>query len=67
MNKIVVGLIGLGVGFLIGLAVAWQPLLLDRLYQDFNWFEMSEDGSYQGETSDGVWINGCIKEALCQD
>jgi len=65
--RFLLGMIGLLIAFTLGVVVAWQPLTLERIYEEYNWFEMYEDGTYQGELTDGYWVQGCIKGAICED
>ena len=67
MNKLIVSLVILTIGFAIGIYVAWQPLPMERLYRDFNYIQVYEDGSYRAEGRDGVPVTGCIRNAICQD
>lgn len=40
---------------------------LDRTYKAYNHMKIYEDGSYTGEDRNGVAVNGCLKDGLCQD
>ena len=53
--------------FLIGVYVTWQPHTFNRMYEEFIWFQMYEDGSYVAETVDNTYIRGCIVGAICND
>ena len=40
---------------------------LETVYSQYNHIRIYEDGSYEGETINGVPVKGCIEGALCSD
>jgi hypothetical protein len=67
VDRILIGTLILGVGFFIGVLVTWEPLQLERLLKEYNHFQMYEDGSYVGETKEGLKTTGCIVGGQCKD
>lgn len=55
-------------GLVIGFAIAFVPTSpLEDIYRGYNTITMFEDGSFIAETTDGKLIDGCVKNAICND
>jgi hypothetical protein len=65
VDLVIVSLVGLAIGFFVGLAIAWQPLPLERLHGDFKHVELYEDGSYTVRSWDNSSTMGCLPQAQC--
>ena len=40
---------------------------MEEVHKAYNHIRIFEDGSYEGQTSGGMKVTGCITGALCQD
>lgn len=67
LNRIGITLVIFGIGFMVGLVIAWQPLPMEKIYEDYNSIQIFEDGSYKGKTRAGIEETGCIIKAQCND
>lgn len=67
INRILIGLILVAVGFTAGVLITWQDTPMEQLYKDYNHIRIHEDGSYEAETRDGIRESGCILKAQCND
>lgn len=67
MKGIIIATLAISVGFLVGMRVAWQPLPMERIYKEYNHMKVYEDGSYLGETREGIAVDGCLQIALCNE
>lgn len=47
--------------------IAGNEGALPQVYKGYNHIRIYEDGSYEGETVEGVPEVGCISGALCED
>lgn len=65
INRLLIAVLLMGVGFIAGVLITWQPLPLERIYEDYNHIRIHEDGSYGGETRQGFDVVGCIPGAPC--
>lgn len=66
MKAVIIALAIIG-SFFIGMKVAWQPLPMERIYKEYNHMRVFEDGSYVGETRQGIAVDGCLQIAICNE
>lgn len=68
VDKVLLSTLLVGVGVLVGMVLAWQPIdPLERVYQQYNHVRLYEDGSWEGESREGVRVHGCVPDAQCND
>lgn len=64
---VILAIAGIGVySYLMGVYDVKRDIL-PEIYGQYNHLTMYEDGSYVGETMQGVGFSGCIKGALCDE
>lgn len=69
MTKLLIYLVGMvvGSGIMLVIVECRQSTAMVELYSDYNHFTLYEDGSFTGQTIEGIDIEGCILSALCND
>lgn len=69
MNKLLIYLVGMVVGSIIMLILSEvrQDAPIAEVYADYRHITIYEDGSFIGQTIDGVTIEGCVLTALCAE
>lgn len=67
VDRILIALMFLSVGFIAGVVTTWQPLPIDVLWRDYKDVYIFEDGSWRANARNGLILNGCIQGALCDN
>lgn len=66
-KNVVIGVLALTSIYFAWIAMTLTADPLERAYQRYNHVRLYEDGSFTGEDKDGVKVNGCVSNGLCQD
>ena len=70
MTKVLVILLVLCVGIWSYVVGTFFPSIchydtMQQIHKEYNHIKIYEDGSYVGETTSGLHVEGCIEGALC--
>ena len=66
-KNILIGFFVCTTAYFVWISLTIQADPIERAFDRYNHVRLYEDGSYVGEDRQGVKVQGCVKNGLCQD